>query len=168
VRPQRLTGAGSDAFTDLGFDAQYQYITDPHTVTFRASWIHENHNLGASKALGLADNSRDVLRSFNASLSYIYDHTWSLTLGRSTLGGTADAALYGSFSGGPDSSGWIGEVAYLPFMRGGPSFWPWLNARIGLQYMRWNRFDGASANIDGLGRAAHADNTVFAYAWIAF
>lgn len=168
VRPQRLTGAGSDSFTDLGFDAQYQYITDPHTVTFRASWIHENHNLGASKALGLADNSHDVLRSFNASLSYIYDRTWSLTLGRSMLGGTTDAMLYGSFSGSPDSSGWIGEVAYLPFMRGGPSFWPWLNARLGVQYMRWNRFDGASANIDGLGRAAHANNTIFAYAWIAF
>ena len=45
-----------------------------------------------------------------------------------------DAALYRNATGTPSNSGWTAEIAYLPFMRGGPSFWPWLNARIGLQY----------------------------------
>ena len=168
VRPLRMSGAGSDAFTDIGADVQYQFIGDPHAVTFRAAWIHENHDLSASKALGLADNSRDVLRSFNASVSYIYDRTWSFTLGRMMVSGTSDATLYGTPGGSPDSSAWTGEIAYLPFMHGGPSFWPWLNARIGVQYTRWDRFDGSASNIDGMGRQAHANNTVFAYAWIAF
>ena len=168
VRPLRMSGAGSDAFTDIGIDAQYQYIGDPHAVTFRAAWIHENHDLAASKALGLASNSHDVLRSLNASVSYIYDRTWSFTVGRAAVGGTADATLYSTPSGSPDSRAWIGEIAYLPFMHGGPSFWPWLNARIGVQYTRWDKFDGSVSNIDSAGRQAHSNDTVFVYAWMAF
>ena len=168
VVPMRSSSAGTDSFTDIGFDTQYQYIGDPHAVTFRAAWIHESHNTGASQALGLADNSHDGLKSLNASLSYIYDRTWSLTAGRVSIGGTADQALYGTLTGSPNSARWITEIAYLPFMRGGPSFWPWLNARIGLQYILWNKFDGATTNINGMGRNAHNNNTIFAYLWIAF
>ena len=168
VTPPQQSGAGTDSFTDAGIDSQYQYITDPHVVTFRAAWIHETHDLGASHALGLATNSRDTLRSLNASVSYIYDRTWSFTLSRSVLQGTADPALYGTFNGSPNSSNWLGEIAYLPFMHGGPAFWPWLNARIGLQYTLWGKFDGTTSNIDGLGRKAHDNNTVFIYAWLAF
>ena len=76
----------------------------------RAAWIHENHNTSASQALGLADNSNDKLRSLNVSASYIYDHTWSLTAGRFSIGGTADAALYGTSTGSPNSAGWIVET----------------------------------------------------------
>lgn len=168
VIPLNISGAGTDAFTDIGVDTQYQYLGDPHTVTLRAAWIHENHDTGASQALGLADNSNDQLRSLNASVSYIYDKTWSFTAGRVSVGGTADAALYGTPSGGPNSAGWIGEIAYLPFSHGGPSFWPWLNFRIGLQYTRWTKFDGATTNIDGFGRTAQDNNTFFVYVWTMF
>ena len=132
VVPMRMSAAGTNSFTDIGVDTQYQYLGDPHTVTVRAAWIHENHNTSASQTLGLADNSNNQLRSLNASASYIYDHTWSLTAGRVSVGGTADATLYGTFSGSPNSAGWIFELAYLPFSHGGPAFWPWLNFRIGL------------------------------------
>jgi hypothetical protein len=84
------------------------------------------------------------------------------------VGGTPDATLYGTFTGSPNSANWITEIAYLPFMRGGPSFWPWLNARIGLQYIRWDKFDGATSNFNGAGRNAHANDTIFAYLWVAF
>jgi hypothetical protein len=168
VVPMGMSGAGIDSFTDIGIDTQYQYLGDPHTVTARLAWIHENHNTSASQTLGLADNSNNTLRSLNASISYIYDKTWSLTAGRFSVGGTADAALYGTFTGSPNSAGWITEIAYLPFMRGGPSFWPWLNARIGLQYTLWNKFDGATTNFNGAGRNAHNNNTIFAYVWIMF
>jgi hypothetical protein len=120
----RLSGAGTDSFTDIGIDTQYQYLGDPHTVTLRASWIHENRNTSASQTLGLADNSNDSLRSLNVSASYIYDHTWSFTAGRMSIGGTADAALYGTFTGSPNSAGWTAEIAYLPFSYGGPAVWP--------------------------------------------
>ena len=168
VFPIGLSGAGTDSFTDIGFDTQYQYLGDPHTVTARVAWIHENHNTSASQTLGLADNSNNQLRFLNATLSYIYDKTWSFTGGRMSIGGTPDATLYGTFTGSPNSANWITEIAYLPFMRGGPSFWPWLNARIGLQYIRWDKFDGSTVNVNGAGRNAHANDTIFGYVWIAF
>ena len=166
--PLGMSGAGVDSFTDIGIDTQYQYLGDPHTVTVRAAWIHENHNTSASQTLGLADNSNNQLRSLNASASYIYDKTWSLTAGRVSVGGTADAALYGTFTGSPNSAGWIFELAYLPFSHGGPGFWPWLNFRIGLQYTHWTKFDGATTNIDSTGRNASGNNTFFAYIWTMF
>ena len=65
-------------------------------------------------------------------------------------------------------NGWIFELAYLPFNRGGPAFWPWLNFRIGLQYTHWTKFDGATTNINGTGRNASGNNTLFAYIWTMF
>ena len=168
VVPMGIVGAGNDSFTDIGIDTQYQYLGDPHTVTVRGAWIHENHNTSASQTLGLANNSNNQLRSLNVSASYIYDATWSLTAGRISVGGTPDAALYGTFAGSPNSAGWIFELAYLPFSHGGPAFWPWLNFRIGLQYTHWTKFDGATTNIDGMGRNASDNNTFFAYIWTMF
>jgi hypothetical protein len=168
VFPTGLSAAGTDSFTDIGVDTQYQYLGDPHMVTARLAWIHENHNTSASQSLGLANNSNDQLRSLNASVSYIYDQTWSLTAGRTSVGGTADAALYGTFTGSPNSANWIFELAYLPFSHGGPSFWPWLNFRIGLQYTHWTKFDGATTNYDGMGRNASDNNTLFLYVWTMF
>jgi|SRR5579875_552956 hypothetical protein len=168
VRPLRMTAAGPDSFIDLGADAQYQWISGRQAVTFRASWIHEDRDLGASHALGLAERAHDTLRSFHASLSYIFDDTWSLTGGRFSLFGTSDATLYGTASGKPDTSGWIAEIAYLPFMHGGPRFWPWFNARIGLQYTRYDKFNGSRTNFDGMGRNARDNNTILLYSWIMF
>jgi hypothetical protein len=168
VFPMGLSQAGTDSFTDVGVDAQYQFLGDPHMVTARAAWIHQHQNTRASQLLGLASNSNDTLQSLNASVSYIYNQTWSLTAGRIAIAGTADAALYGTPTGGPNSAGWILELAYLPFSHGGPKFWPWLNFRIGLQYTRWSKFNGASTNIDGMGRSAHDNNTLFLYVWTVF
>jgi hypothetical protein len=168
VYPTGQSAAGTDSFTDIGVDTQYQYLGDPHMVTARLAWIHENHNTGASQTLGLANNSNDQLRSLNASVSYIYDQTWSLTAGRMSIGGTADSALYGTFTGSPNSANWIFELAYLPFSHGGPSFWPWLNFRIGLQYTHWTKFDGATTNYNGIGRNASDNNTLFLYVWTMF
>ena len=168
VFPMGLSQSGTNSFTDIGVDTQYQYLGDPHMVTFRGAWIHENHNTSASQTLGLANNSNDRLRSLNASASYIYDQTWSLSAGRLPVGGTPDAAFYGTATGSPNSAGWIFELAYLPFSHGGPSFWPWLNFRIGLQYTQWSKFDGATTNIDGMGRNASDNNTFFVYVWTMF
>jgi hypothetical protein len=65
----------NDSFTDIGIDTQYRYLGDPHSVTVRAAWIHENHNTSASQTLGLADNSNNTLRSLNVSASlYLRPH----------------------------------------------------------------------------------------------
>jgi len=43
-----------------------------------------------------------------------------------------------------------------------------LNARIGLQWIRWDKFDGSTVNVNGAGRNSRANNTIFGYVWIAF
>jgi hypothetical protein len=48
------------------------------------------------------DNSNNTLRYLNASISYIYDKTWSFTAGWS-ISGVANAVLYGTLTGKPDS-----------------------------------------------------------------
>jgi hypothetical protein len=114
-----------------------------------------SHSACDSKALGLADNSHDVVRSFNASVSNNYDHTWSLTAGRTSIGGTADPALYDTFTGSPNNGSWLIEIVYLPFGSVGPSFWLWLNMRSGLQYTLWDKADSASTNFNGAGHNGH-------------
>jgi hypothetical protein len=40
--------------------------------------------------------------------------------------------------------------------------------KFGLQYVHYNRFNGSVANYDGSGRNAADNNTLFAFAWVAF
>ncbi len=56
VNPQRIQGAGTDQFTDIGFDATYQYLANlAHIFELNATYIRENRNMNASMALGLAE-----------------------------------------------------------------------------------------------------------------
>ena len=38
--------------------------------------------------------------------------------------------------------------------------WPWFNARVGVQYTWYNKFDGTIVG-------ASANNTLFVYLWLA-
>ena len=46
--PGRVKGFGFDQTLDVGFDAQYQYIGDPHSVTIKLTHIHENQQLNST------------------------------------------------------------------------------------------------------------------------
>jgi len=165
VQPQRLAGFGTDHLTDVGFDTQYQYLADRHSVSLQASAIFENQSLSASgnPAVGFASNTHDTLRSLHVKATYFYDQTYGVTLGAFRLEGSPDATLYpDSPSGRPNSTGVISELDYIPFNHGGPAFWPWLNVKLGVQYTFYPQFDGAT------GSAASNNNTLYAFAWFAF
>lgn len=172
--PHRITSAGSDSLTDTGIDTQYQFNGERDQFGLQASWIDETRNWNASRKLGLTANDHDHLHSFRVKASYFYDHTIGINFGYFTTSGNTDSVLYpagpitGSANGSPGSHGWIVELDYLPFMLGGPSFWPWLNARFALQYVNYDKFNGASTNYDGSGRDSYDNNTLFLLAWIAF
>jgi hypothetical protein len=171
INPGRVTGSGTDHTTDIGFDAQYQFLADVNSFSVQASWITENQNLTASQALGDSSNSHNHMRSLNIKSSYYYQQTYGLTVGYFRTDGTSDAALYGGDSptyNSPNTTGWIGEIDYMPFNHGGPEFWPWLNMKIGLQYVYYEKFNGGKTNFDGAGRNAHDNNTFFLFDWIAF
>jgi len=169
INPGRVTGFGTDHKTDIGFDTQYQFLTDQHSISAQASWITENQNLTSSQAQGLTTNSNNHLRSLNFKTTYYYDQTYGATLGYFRIDGSGDALVYASnrtFS--PNTTGWIAELDYIPFNHGGPDIWPWLNMKIGLQYIAYVKYNGAYSNYDSSGRKASDNNTLFLFDWITF
>jgi hypothetical protein len=172
VNPGRITQFGQDHITDIGVDAQYQYSGEDHGVSLQLNFIREFQNLHASRQIG-GTNGNNVLDTFRAKASYFYRHTYGLNVSWFNISGTQDAAIFGSGAGmapnnSPNSDGWILEANYLPFSYGGPSWWPWLNARFGLQYTIYNHFNGSTTNVDSAGRKATQNNTLFLYSMIMF
>ncbi len=161
--PAPLSGP-TDKFLDYAFDAQYQYITDPHIVTLHTTWINEKQDWNASLPLGLTANSTDRLTTFKINGIYYYKRTVGGSLGYFSTAGTSDTGLYtpasvtGSANGSPDSSGWVAELDYLP----------WINTKIALQYTLYGKFNGATSNYDGSGRNARDNNTLYLAAWLMF
>jgi hypothetical protein len=169
----------TDPFTDVGVDAQYQYIGDVHALTLHATYIWERQRLSGESNPALnggmpVASPTDELYTFNAFASYIYERTISVTSGYFATWGTSDVLLYGPTgagftTGSPNSNGWIVDVAYLPFSYGGPDFWPWLNGRIGVSYTHYDKFNGSTNNVDQTpGLKASGNDTFFFYTWFAF
>lgn len=157
----------SDKYTDLGFDTQYQYQGDDYWITLRGSYIREHQRLDASFAALTAANPTNSLNTLRlqASLALGGDNRVVLTGQYFDTWGSADANLYGldptsGLALSPDSNGWIAEIAYIPFGLTKSPLWPWFNARIGLQYTYYNKFNGVTAG-------AHDNNSLFLHAWFA-
>ena len=174
ILPNRTFGVGTDKITDVGVDTQYQWISDVHAITLRASYIYEKQLLDATYyGLGASANPSNWLSSLNVSATYVYDNMISLTGGFFRLTGSADAVAYANNANfSPNSQGWIVDLAYMPFNHGAPGPWPWANAKIGIQYNWWTRFDGGTSDIDPVQcpgcRSAKDNNTLLLYAWLAF
>jgi len=82
-------------------------------------------------------------------LAYGGDNRIVLTGQYFDIWGTADAGLFGTDpdTGNaltPNSNGWMAEIAYIPFGLSKSFGWPWFNARIGLQYIYYNKFNGTT------------------------
>lgn len=173
--PNRITGFGTDHTVDVGLDTQYQFLADRNSVSVMASWITENDTMTSTAAqAGGGVSTHDHLRTLNLKTTYYYDQTYGGTLGFFRVDGSGDPNLYpaaqftGSAAGSPNSQGWIAELDYIPFNHGGPSFWPWLNVKLGVQYVYDTKFNGSGSNYDGVGRNASNNNTLFTFAWFAF
>ena len=65
--PLASPGPGINRFNDVGLDSQYLYQGDGYWITVRATYIHENQQLGASVASGLAANLNNTLNTFRAN-----------------------------------------------------------------------------------------------------
>ena len=161
---------------DVGIDAQYQYLLDPHAVTVTASYIHEKTNWASSLVdAGAVSNTSDTLYQFKLKASYVYGARYGASLTYFRIGGSSDALLYGGgvdpdtgaalgapvsgdLAGSPGTSGFVPEIFWTPLQY----------VRIGAQYWIYNRFNGSSSNYDGFGRSARDNNTLFVYVWGAF
>ena len=191
VVPGRQYGFGTDNYLDVGFNSQYQYDGDQYSVTVKLTDIMEWQQLNATYGLGGSSNIDNHLNSFKANASFVWDHTYSLGFGYFNISGSNDCNLYGSgdnvlctpaaigefnnsYNSSPNGDGLILDLAYIPFAHGAPGpygYTTW-NARIGIQFTEYLHLYGGSNNFDGsyLGGTHNAagNNSVFAYAWVAF
>lgn len=156
-----LTGP-TDHFRDLGFDLQYQYITDRHRISGQFNYTREwvSWNPGAQTS-----NPSDRLYELRAKATYYYDKKYGINLARFSTHGTADSGLYstgdavtGSGNGSPDSAGYILELNYLPRR----------DIRLMFQFTHYSKFNGAARNYDGFGRNASDNDTFYLLGWFMF
>jgi hypothetical protein len=152
-------------FRDTALDGQYQYIGDEHIFSAQTTYIKERQTLDGAVALGTAENATNDLKTFRAGGSYYYRRTYGGALGYFSTTGSSDAVLYpqttpvfGFANNSPNSNGWIAELAWVPYQ----------NAKLLVQYVAYQKFNGASSNYDGSGRNASDNNTLYLLGWLAF
>lgn len=140
-----------DKFTDIGFDFQYDQPLTNGTFTLHSSLITENE-----KRMAAANNFKFTSFKIDGNL-YLKDGLGA-TVGYFNTSGTKDDEVVGSATGKPNSSGLLYQIEYLP----------WYNTKFSIQYIAYNKFDGSSANYDGMGRNAANNNAIYLLAWINF
>jgi len=149
VRPytdQTNLGGATDHYRDTGFDAQYQYLLDPYTLTAMVTRIHETIDSGTPGV------SSDTVNSLRAKTSFTYQAKYGATVSYFNYDNTGNGASgFSAVDTRYGSSGWTPEVFWLPLQ----------NVRIGLQYTKFNRFNDTSQN-------ASDNNTLFFYVWGAY
>jgi hypothetical protein len=171
--PNRVRGL-KNKFSDVGFDATYQYFKGNNTVSVNSRYVHERQTLNADFAAGDAANIRNTLNSFNMNAAYYYQNKYGLSAGYFSTSGSRDVGIYapaeieGSRLGKPNSSGLVFQADLTPFGKDDSWGKPLANMRVGLQYTAYNKFNGGKQNYDGLGRNASDNNTLFLFSWLAF
>lgn len=153
-------------YSDVGFDAQFELPVGEGKggLTAHAIYLRETQKLAGDFAAETAANQTNKLKTFRIDASAYTAARVGLTLGYFATTGTTDALRYpegavgGSLTGSPNSNGMIFELSALP----------WLNTRFELQYVLYNKFNGAKTNYDGSGRNAKDNNTLYLLSWVAF
>ncbi len=182
--PGRVQGFGTDNLLDIQVDMQYQWLGDPWNFTLRATNVHEYQTLNSTFNQGAATNLYGWANSLNINAEIVYDKMWNLTFGYFNFTGSSDALLYrqNSLVSSPNGEGLILDLSYMPFAHGGPKeIWPWLNARIGIDYTTYLKINGGNNNFDGVanvfypatgnfggGHNAGQNNTLMLYTWVDY
>lgn len=164
--------SASDKYTDVGVDAQYQFLGNrEHVFTAAGSVYKEWQTLDYTQGvLNSASSRSGSLTQFRLAGSYTWQQTLGGTAGWFNSQGSSDALRYGSsLSGSPNTSGYILQADWTPW--GKEASWgaPWANLRLGLQYTGYSRFMGGSSYLDGDGqlRQARDNNTFMIFLWAA-
>jgi len=157
--PEGVTGP-TNRYTDVAIDAQAEFRSGTQAWIGRGTYVHETQHLFTG-----ADNTEEKLSTGRINVSYLPNFRYGATLGYFETSGTQDAQLYpsepvfGSRTGKPNTSGLIGELDYNP----------WQNARVGVQYQAYGKFNGSSSAYDVPGgRSAANNNSLYVFLWFAF
>lgn len=153
-----------DHLNDIAADAQVQWIADPNVVTLAGSFINERMAQDASFALGMTANTDNSLKQVRMEVSYNFARKIGISVWLLNVSGSSDEVLYapaaitGSGTGSPNSSGVAYELELLP----------WENVKLIARYTAWRRFNGTAVDYDGAGRGARDNDTLTAEAHLMF
>ncbi|MBV8550354.1 MAG: hypothetical protein JOY54_03570 [Acidobacteriaceae bacterium] len=166
VYPDSSDPRGSaDVFTDYGIDSQYQYLASTHKVTLRGNYIYERRAWDASFSAGNVGTQTGNLRSINVSGTYAYKDNWAFSAGYLLTNGNRDAQLYAVvspsgdvISSSPKTTGYTLEIDRHITQ----------NVQLMAQYRGFGRLNGLRHNVDGIGRNASDNNTLWLSVFFAF
>ena len=167
------TSGFSDHYTDLSLDSSWQKTLGKDVLTANLRYIHERGDLQASCALQVIGDGTDMgcgrykLNELRGTLGYSWHNIIGADISPFSITGTRNFNLYGG-NGLPDSNGVTMQLDYTPWGAGNSPFGPRFNARFGLQYTVYGKFNGARRNYDLNGANASDNNALRAFAWIAF
>lgn len=174
IFPGRDRSSGfTDRYTDWGLDSSWQKTIGKDSLTANIRFEHEHGDLRASCALELIGDGTDIgcaryhLNEWRAAVRYTWHDKVGLTLSPFSITGSRNFDLYGG-NGLPDSNGLSGQIDFTPWGAGKSPLGPRFNARLGLQYTMYGKFNGRRHNFDLAGANAPDNNALRVFTWIAF
>lgn len=175
IFPGRDRSSGfTDHYTDWGLDSSWlKSLGSSDTLTANIRYEHENGNLSASCALGLIGDGTDVgcahyhLNEWRAAIRYTWKDKVGFTVSPFSISGSRNFNLYDG-NGRPDSNGVLGQIDYTPWGAGDSPLGPRFNARFGVQYTIYGKFNGRRHNYDLEGADAADNDALRLFTWIAF
>jgi len=107
------------------------------------------------------------LNEWRAAVRYTWRGKVGVTVSPFSITGSRNYNLYDG-NGLPDSNGVMGQVDFTPWGSGKSPLGPRFNARIGVQYTLYGKFNGRHHNYDFAGANATDNNALRVFTWIAF
>lgn len=137
VFPGRDSTNGANKYTNLAFDATYQYMANPrHIFEGKTTYIYEDQRLTADRGAG---TNKTYLNTFKLNLAYTFDQTYGLTFAYNKINGSHDLP-----NTVPNSEYFTAELVYVPFGKSSSYLQPWLNLRTSLQYIGYSQANSTS------------------------
>ncbi len=183
----------TDRFTDVAFDAQYQYQGPNYWFTLRGTYIHEDQKLDATfnnpaviaaniaagnPAVGGSTNPSNWLETWRAeaSLAYGNDNRVVVTGQYFSTKGSMDPILYGGLTSQFDPAANVGGTPFAPAIPDTKgyslevAYIPFVSSQSPIwpwANMRVGLLYTYYNEFDGQSNFAHDNNTLFLYAWFA-
>ena len=175
IFPGRDRSSGfTDRYTDWGIDSSWQKsIGKGDLLTANVRFEHETGNLRASCALALVGDGTDLdcaryhLNEWRGVVRYNWHNTVGFALSPFSITGSRNFNLYGG-NGLPNSNGVMGQIDFTPWGAGNSPLGTRFNARVGVQYTLYGKFNGRRHNYDLLGANAADNNALRVFTWVAF
>ena len=178
IFPERDRSSGfTDEYTDLGLDGSWvKTFESGDQLSTNLRYVHETANLRASCALGMIGDEEGNdpgcghyhMGEVRGTVGYSWRGLVGASLSGFSITGSANPNVFGGANGKPDSNGLTGQLDFTPWGNGKSPLGPRFNARIGMQYTLYGKFNGRHRNWDDAGANATDNNAFRVFTWIAF